>query len=334
CRFCQASQLYRPVRERPVEDILEIMDQVLSDTGWEKAGLLTLSLSDYSRLDELLQGLEEVASRHHAALSRPSMRPDTITRMGSDHEVTGRVTIAPEAGTEELRNRINKPMKDSAILESVHSIFRMGARGIKLYFIIGFPGETDEDVKAIGKLALRIAKIARESGLNPRKSVTVALSPFVPKAQTPLQWAPQMEESLVWNRIKQVRRICGRKVGVSWNSPRVALVEALLSLGDGAETADMLQEAVEMGARFDAWGDRFRLDIWKVVLGRHLELVDGLHQGIPLDAPLPWASLSTGVSEEFLKREYSRFQQGIPTPDCRKEECAGCGACRGAEDGS
>lgn len=335
CRFCQASQLYRPVRERPVEDVLEIMDRILSATGWEKAGVLTLSLSDYSRLDELLQGLKEVARSHHAALSRPSMRPDSIARMGRNHEVTGRVTIAPEAGTEELRTRINKPMKDSTILEAVNRIFRMGAKGVKLYFMIGIPGETEDDVRAIGKLALRIAGAARENGMNPRKSVNVALSPFVPKAQTPLQWAPQMEESLVWERIKQVRRTLRRKVQLTWNSPRVAMVEALLSLGDEGDTADMLQEAVEAGARFDAWGDRFRWDIWKEVLNGHPELVKRLRRGIPLDEPLPWDSLSTGVSEDFLKREYRRFKKGIPTLDCRNEKCSECGACtsKGCADG-
>lgn len=327
CRFCQASQLYRPVRERSAGDSLAIMDSILSSTGWEKAGMLTLSLSDHSQLPLLLEGMERVAARHHAASSMPSMRPDTILRIEEGHDVTGRLTIAPEAGTPELRNRINKPMEDGTILEAVRTVFGSGARGVKLYFIIGLPTETDEDVRGIGRLALRIAGISREFRLNPRKTVTVALSPFVPKAGTPLQWAPQMDEEEIWRRIGIVRGICGRKVNLSWNSPRVATVEAVLSLGDEGITADLLEKAVRRGARFDAWTDMFRWDVWSSLMEENPPVEERLRNGLDPSEPLPWEFISTGVSRDFLEREYRLFAEGVTTPDCRLAGCSDCGAC-------
>ncbi len=331
CRFCQASQLYRPVRERPAGEVVEIMDGVLASTGWEKAGLLTLSLSDYSCLPELLRGMDAVTSKHHAGSSMPSMRPDTILRMKERCDVTGRLTIAPEAGSETLRARMNKPMTDSTILEAVSTVFRMGARGIKLYFMIGLPMETEDDVGGIGRLALKVASICREHRRNPRKSVTVALSPFVPKAQTPLQWAPQLDEGSLWHRLDLVRKICGRKVNLGWNSPRVARVEALLSLGDDGDTSEMLEKAAGLGARFDAWTDNFRWDIWSSVIEDYPHLSKRLKNGLDPHEALPWDFVSTGVSREYLEREYERFMEGLPTSDCRTGGCNGCGACEGGE---
>ncbi|MCD4776646.1 MAG: TIGR03936 family radical SAM-associated protein [Candidatus Aegiribacteria sp.] len=329
CRFCQASQIYRPVRERPPEEIVDLMDRVLVSTGWEKSGLLTLSLSDYSRLPELIKGLDMLADRHHVSIGRPSMRPDTISRLEEGYRITGRITIAPEAGTESLRAKINKPISDELILEAADAVFRMGAKGIKLYFMLGLPEETDEDVRGIAELALNIAAIARRHHCNPKKSVTVALSPFVPKAQTPLQWSAQMTENELMRRIRIVRKICGRKVSLSWNSPMVAVVEGLLSLGDDGDTADMLEKASIRGAKFDAWTDRFRWDIWKDLIGEYNHLLKRLQEGIEPGKDLPWSFVSTGVSEAFLEEERKKYSKGQNTPDCREEGCAGCGACSG-----
>lgn len=329
CRFCQASQLYRPVRQRPADETLDLMDRALKSTGWEKAGLLTLSLSDHSELPSILEGMDILANRHHAASSMPSMRPDSVLRLKDACDLTGRLTLAPEGGSESLRERMNKPISDRTILEAVRTVFGMGARGIKLYFMIGLPLETEDDVRGISRLALQVASICREHRRNPRKSVTVALSPFVPKARTPLQWAPQMDEEEIWRRIRLVKKMCGRKVNLSWNSPRVAMVEAVLSLGDSDTTADILEEAVMEGARFDAWTDRFRWDIWSSILERNPETIGRLRKGLDPKAPLPWDFISTGVSEGHLKREYARYTEGTVTPDCREEGCRGCGACSG-----
>jgi radical SAM-linked protein len=329
CRFCQASQLNRPVRERPVSEILELMDSIQKCTGWEKAGLLTLSFSDYSRLPELLAGMDTICAMHHASLGRPSLRPDTLSRLEDCADITGRITMAPEAGSESLRRKMNKPLTDEVILKAADTVFRIGAKGIKLYFMVGLPGETLEDVRAIGRIATEIGRIARRYGRNPRKSVTVALSPFVPKAHTPLQWAAQMSDEELSKRIGLVRKICGKKVSISWNSPKVAVVEALLSLGDDGESADMLEKAVLRGARFDAWTDNFRWDIWKELLDEYNGLLEGVHKGSKPGDRLPWDFISTGVSREYLASEFERYFQEIPTPDCREQGCTGCGACPG-----
>ncbi|NOQ22627.1 MAG: DUF2344 domain-containing protein [Candidatus Aegiribacteria sp.] len=332
CRFCQASQLYRPVRERAPDETVDLLDRILESTGWEKSGLLTLSLSDYSHLPMLLEGMDMLAVKHHTSIGRPSMRPDTITRLEESCSITGRITIAPEAGTESMRQKINKPMSDEVILDAVDTVFRMGAKGIKLYFMVGLPEESDEDVTGIGELVLKIAAVARKHGRNPRKSITAALSPFVPKAHTPLQWSPQMDENELWRRIRMVRRICGKKVSLSWNSPNVAIIEGLLSLGNDGDTADMLEKAVLQGARFDAWTDRFRWDIWKDLIDGYDHLLTRLQSGIEPCEELPWNFVSTGVSQSFLEAENKRYSESRNTPDCREEGCRGCGACPGTMD--
>lgn len=333
CRFCQASQLNRPVRERSVSEILELMDSIQKCTGWEKEGLLTLSFSDYSRLPELLAGMDDICAKHHASFGRPSLRPDTLSRLEDCADITGRITMAPEAGSESLRRKMNKPLADEVILKAADTVFSIGAKGIKLYFMVGLPGETMEDVRAIGKIATEIGRIARRYGRNPRKSVTVALSPFVPKAHTPLQWAAQMSDEELSRRIGLVRKICGRSVSISWNSPRIASVEALLSLGDDRESADMLEKAVLRGARFDAWTDNFRWDIWKELLVEYNELLERVHRGSNPGDRLPWDFISTGVSREYLASEFERYFQETPTPDCREYGCTGCGACPGDSPG-
>ncbi len=329
CRFCQASQLYRPVRQRTSSEILDLVHRSLASTGWEKAGLLTLSLSDHTELRSLICGMKQITAMHHATSSMPSLRPDSILRMGDLCDVEGRVTLAPEAGTESLRERMNKPISDETILEAVDMVFRMGARGVKLYFMVGLPRESDDDLKGIAELVRRISRICRHHGRNPYKSVSVSLSPFVPKAQTPLQWASQMHEDEIWRRIELVRRSCGKRVNLGWNSPRVAVIEALLSLGDDGSTADMLEQAVLRGARFDAWTDLFRWDIWKDLMEEYPAVLERIRSSRDPHEPLPWDFISTGVDREFLRREYSRYLDNVSTPDCRSSGCHECGACDG-----
>ncbi len=329
CRFCQASQLYRPVRERPPQEVIDLLDRTLESTGWESSSLLTLSFSDYSSLPLLLEGMDMLSEKHHVSIGRPSMRPDTINRLEDGSGITGRVTIAPEAGTESLRQKMNKPISDEVILNAVDTVFRLGAKGIKLYFMVGLPEESDEDVTGIGELVLKIAALARKHGRNPRKSITAALSPFVPKAHTPLQWSPQMDENELWRRIRLVKKICGRKVSLSWNSPRMAVLEGLLSLGNDEDTADMLEKAVQQGARFDAWTDRFRWDIWRDIIEDYDHLRTRLQAGTQPGLDLPWSFISTGVSEAYLEAENKRYSDSLDTPDCREGGCSGCGACSG-----
>jgi len=327
CRFCSATQLARPVRERSASDSLEILEKAVLCTGWEKAGLLTLSLSDHSEVSELIAGAESVSRSLKVNVGRPSLRPDTFCRLTAT-SITGRVTIAPEAGSESLRSRINKPLSDEDILNTAEKAFQLGAKGMKLYFIVGLPGETDEDLAAIASLAARISKIARNYGRRSRKDITVALSPFVPKPHTPLQWAPQLPLEEIRRRLSLVRKAC-RRVNVSWNDPRLAVLEAVLGLGDGVLTADILEKAVLAGARFDAWNDLIRWDIWQTLLDEHPGVLGKIIAGLDSREVLPWNFVSTGVNPEWLESEYSRYHEGVPSPDCREAGCAGCGACNG-----
>ena len=326
CRFCQAGHTTRPVREREPSEVVELLSESLGLTGWEKAGLLTLSYSDYSRVTGLERALKPLQERSGARITRPSLRPDSIARLGSHELIQGRVTLAPEAGTEELRNRINKPISDDEILEGVEIALELGAKGVKLYFMVGLPMEKDRDLQAIARLAGRISGLARKRGRRKRRDVTVALSPFVPKPHTPLQWAGQGDVEDLRRRIGLVRKAC-RRVTVHYNDPRVAFVEAALSLG-GDDAAGVLLAAVTAGAAYDAWSDRFRWDVWEPLLsGSSLE--EWVRSTRPVDAPLPWDFVSTGVSRDYLMREWERYRSGETTPDCRTAGCRGCGACDG-----
>lgn len=317
CRFCQASQLSRPVRERNPEDALQLLEEAVGCTGWEQAGLLTLSYSDYSGLNQLLRGLGSLEEKLHVRVSQPSLRPDTLPGLEQKRFFRGSLTMAPEAGSERLRQVINKPITENEIIQAAETASRMGARGIKLYFMVGLPGETDDDLLAIASLADRISGL-----MGKKRTVTAALSPFVPKPHTPFQWAFQPDHTELWRRISLVRNSC-RKASVSWNDPRVSAVEHLLASG-GERTADILEKAFRMGAVFDGWSDLFKWEIWK-------ELLPAVKR-VPSEpgSSLPWDFVDTGVSREWLLEEYARSALELPLEDCRKSGCSGCGACSGS----
>ncbi|PIE52738.1 hypothetical protein CSA37_04775 [Candidatus Fermentibacteria bacterium] len=316
CRFCQASQLSRPVRERTAREATELLRESILCTGWEQAGFLTLSYSDYSSIDQLLQLVEPLEKELHLKVSQPSLRPDTLPCLESRRFFRGSLTMAPEAGTERLRKCINKPLSDKTIIKAAEAASRLGARGIKLYFMVGLPGETVEDLDGICSISDILAGI-----MGKKRKVTAALSPFIPKPHTPFQWCVQLKQEEMWQRITYVRERC-RSASVSWNDPRVSVMEHLLSCG-GRETADILEEAFRAGAVYDGWSDLYRWDIWKPLV----EANPVPHRN-PGD-PLPWDIVDLGVSQKWLAAEYARSQKGIPLPDCREAGCSGCGACDG-----
>jgi radical SAM superfamily enzyme YgiQ (UPF0313 family) len=328
CRFCQVSHLTRPVRERSAAESLDILDHTIRATGWEKAGLLSLSFSDHTEIEDLLEGTAELKNCLRVSIGQPSLRPDSLLNLPLDSVLSGRITLAPEAGSVALRSRINKPIPDDDIVASARKAFLQGAKGVKLYFMIGLPGETEEDLSGIGSLAARIASIARECGRRSRKDVTVALSPFVPKPHTPFQWAPMLPLQEMRRRLAFVRKRCGR-VSVNWNDPGISLLEGVLGLGDDTVTADLLEEAVLSGASFDAWTDLFRWDIWQELLESRPYILEGLEKGLGPDTELPWSFVCTGIDPAWLRREWERACEGEPLPDCRDIGCSGCGACTG-----
>lgn len=316
CRFCQASQLSRPVRERSPEDILELIRKSVNCTGWEQAGVLTLSFSDYSRLSELLEGFSILEEEMHLRISQPSLRPDTLPGLSSRKFFKGSLTMAPEAGSERMRKIINKPMSNDEILQAAKTASRMGARGIKLYFMIGLPGETDEDILAIAALADSVAKI-----MGNKRKVTAAVSPFVPKPHTPFQWFDQPGYEELWRRIQLVRSNCSR-ARVSWNDPKVSAVEYFLCTG-GKDSQYILEKAYRNGAVFDGWSDLFRWDIWEKLISEAQPV------NFHIEDPLPWDFVDTGVSRQWLIREYKRSFKEEVLPDCREAGCSDCGACDG-----
>ena len=316
CRFCQASQLSRPVRERPPEDVLELISGSVNSTGWEQAGVLTLSFSDYSRLNELLAGFGVLEEEMHVRISQPSLRPDTLPGLSSRKFFKGSLTMAPEAGSERLRRIINKPLSREEIIQAAETASRMGARGIKLYFMVGLPGETDEDVLAIAALADSVAKI-----MGKRRKVTVAISPFVPKPHTPFQWSDQPGHEELWRRIQLVRSNC-KRAKVAWNDPKISVVEYFLCTG-GKDSQDILERAYREGAVFDGWSDLFRWDIWEKLIGGKQPA------GFHIEDQLPWNFVDTGINRKWLIREHERSLREEILPDCREAGCSDCGACDG-----
>jgi len=326
CRFCQATQLARPVRERSVADIESIARRSIASTGWEDAGLLTLSFSDFTDLPALLAAVDGLEKELAVNISRPSLRPDTFVRLAGGSGITGRVTLAPEAGSETFRRRLNKDLGDAQVIEAVNAAFRLGATGVKLYFMAGLPGETDDDLRAIADLSSEAARAASRAGRS--GSVSISISPFVPKPHTPLQWCGQHPPQELRRRIALVRSMA-RRFTVGCNDPDAAALEGLMGLGDGTETPCLIEEAVAHGAGFEGWKEHFRRDIWKDCAEEHPALLERLFSGLDPSSDPEWSFVEAGSSVGFLREEYARFLRGEATPDCRESGCNGCGACDG-----
>ncbi|MBN1433525.1 DUF2344 domain-containing protein [Candidatus Fermentibacterales bacterium] len=330
CRFCISSFTGRPVRERSIDDIASILEEAISSTGWEEAGLLSLSFSDYSDLAGLMARVAEFEARTHTAVSRPSLRPDSLLRLDPSSPVRGRLTLAPETGSELLGRRLNKNLGNDIVVAAAERAFCMGATGIKLYFMIGLPMETEDDLAATARLVREVASLKGGSGrrkAGSKRAVTVSVSPFSPKPHTPLERAPQMPLEELERRLGILRDACGRFARVVWNDPRQAVIEAVLGLGD-ERASTLLEEASSRGARLDGWSDHLRWEVWEELLREQPGLIEWVRS--ERDAELPWEFISTGVSRDFLRSEYRAYLDAETTPDCREAgRCSGCGACPG-----
>jgi radical SAM superfamily enzyme YgiQ (UPF0313 family) len=327
CRFCHAGMTYRPRRERTVGDIVRAVSDGLDATGWEEVSLLSLSTSDYSRLEELLERLAPELEKRHISLALPSLRPETVTDRIIEATAAVRksgFTIAPEAGTERLRSVINKDMSDADILGGCERILEAGWQNLKLYFMIGLPTETEKDLDGIVSLIGRIMNMRRARG---RFRLSVTISPFVPKAHTPFQWERQCSiEEIAEKEQYLARRIRHRKVDLGLREPRVSALEGVLARG-GREVWPIVLDAWRSGCRFDSWRDRLRFDLWEKAIERHGNGIDKLLAGFDPGAPLPWEAFTVKVSKNFLLRERERAARAETTPDCRNGTCGGCGAC-------
>ncbi|MFH1080022.1 MAG: TIGR03960 family B12-binding radical SAM protein [Pseudomonadota bacterium] len=325
CRFCQAGMVWRPVRERHPAGIELMAEEMLCSTGHHDLSLLSLSSGDYSRIEPLLASLMDRYHGRRIALALPSLRVETLTR--SLMEEIKRVrktsfTLAPEAGTQRLRDVINKGNSEADLLATTEQVFAAGWKSLKLYFMLGLPGETQADMDGIADLAHQVLREARHRG-----QVTVSLSTFVPKPHTPFQWAGQI--GLAETREKQdyfKRRLRGPNLHIKWHDARMSLLEGLLARGD--ETMGLLIErAFQSGCRFDGWSDHFRFDLWEQAMTDLAIRPDAELGERRLTDRFPWDRIDCGLSRHFLTREWRKSIQGELTADCRMEPCHLCGVC-------
>jgi radical SAM family uncharacterized protein len=327
CRFCHAGIVSRPVRERSVEEIVEAIEQALANTGYEEVGLLSLSSSDYTHIVELVEAVSQRFAGRHLSISLPSLRIASFSVDLMDALKDSRrsgFTLAPEAATERMRQIINKPLSTVQLLDTVRAIYSRGWHNLKLYFMIGHPSETIEDVQAIADLCKAVLAEGRKL-IGRRAQVTAGVSTFIPKPHTPFQWAPcDTLEQITAKQELLKRNLRGLGLKLNWNSPQDTLLEAWLSRGD-RRMAEVVYQAWLSGAKFDAWKDRFRFDLWQqAFVAAGLDPAFYTHRPRPLDELFPWDHISTAVRKKYLADDYLRSQQGLTRDDCR-ESCYACG---------
>ena len=327
CRFCQAGMIYRPVRERSVDEILETISQLIATTGHNEVGLLSLSSSDHSGIEEIVSGALAEHSTDGLAISLPSLRIDSfsvrLATMIQSTRKTG-LTFAPEAGSQRLRDVINKGVSESDLLTATEAAFASGWNRIKLYFMMGLPTETDDDILEIARLVRTIhakGKAIRQRHID----INVSIATFVPKPHTPFQWSPLIAREVAVHRHSLLRNeLRGRGIHVSWPDWDSTWLEAILSRGD-RRVGQVILCAWQSGARFDAWSEYLDPDLWHRALARaELDPTDYTTRAREQAELFPWEHINAGVTRAFLWREYQRSLKGELSPDCRAH-CHQCG---------
>jgi radical SAM family uncharacterized protein len=327
CRFCHAGMVMRPVRERPVGEVVEAIASIVCQTGFEEVGLLSLSSSDYSQIGQLVQRIVERCEGQHLSISLPALRADSFSVELADAISHGRrtgFTFAPEAATERLRAAINKPISDEKMLEVAGTIFQRGWRTIKLYYMIGFPDEEMADVRAIARAAKSVLALGRKAH-GRRAKVNVSVNTFVPKPHTPFQWAGLASTAATIERQRILRdALRGKGLKLSYSDPDVTVLEAALARGD-RRVGEVVERAWRYGARFDAWGEMRDSSAWQRAWTEPaLDPAFYAHRERAVDETLPWEVVSTGVSKRFLLSEMRRSREAQTLQDCR-HTCHGCG---------
>jgi len=326
CRFCQASTIYRPVRERSQDEVLQAVGQVLENTGYDELSLVSLSTSDYPDIDKLVEALTKLYP--NVTFSLPSLRiASTSIKLMESLSSTRKsgLTFAPEAGSERLRHVINKCIPESVLMETASIAFERGWTTLKLYFMIGLPQETMEDVQYIVKLIEKVHKIGRES-MGHRARIGISLSTFVPKPHTPFQWTAQDKEDQIHAKHEIVRNgAVARGLKLSWQDPKTSLLEAVISRGD-RRIGKVIYRAWQLGSSFDAWSEHFKWENWLQAFNEcGLDPAFYAQREHALDEILPWSHIHVGVTASYLKREYRKALKGEETGDCRYEGCNVCG---------
>ena len=338
CRFCQAGQIYRPVRERDAEVLKKYAVEMLANTGHEEISLSSLSSSDYSRLDELLEFLIEECGRKHINISLPSLRIDAFSLdvMSKVQDVKkSSLTFAPEAGSQRLRDVINKGLTEEVILKGAALAFEGGWTRVKLYFMLGLPTETEEDIKGIGELSNKIAAtffetVPKDRRVNGKVQIVTSTSFFIPKPFTPFQWASMCTKEEFLEKAYQTKKgimeqLNQKSIKYNWHEADVSVLEGVFARGD-RRIAQVILEAYRRGCLFDSWSEYFKNDVWLqcfedcgVDIGFYTtrERAD--------DEIFPWDFIDCGVTRQFLLREWKKAQEGVVSPNCQTQ-CQGCGA--------
>ena len=331
CRFCQAGYVYRPVRNRSEELLRGYAVEAVEDSGYQDMTLSSLSTSDYPHLVELCDDLEDFCAQRHVTLALPSLRADNFSMALMERLQKGRktgLTFAPEAGTQRLRDAINKNLTEEDLLESCRRAFAGGYSAVKLYFMLGLPTETDEDVLGIADIAAHVMHAWRESALNKTRGVriTVSTSWFVPKTHTPFQWEPQIPIEEYERRVKLLREAMNTKsVTYNWHPSPTSFMEAVISCGD-RRLGKVIETAWRKGETLSAWEDYFDLNRWMEAFEEcGLDPHFYANRRRSEDEILPWSMISCGVAPGYLKREHALSYEGVTTPDCRTH-CNACGA--------
>ena len=325
CRFCQAGSIYRPLRERPQEEIIEAAGKIIASCGYNEISLVSLNTSDYPDIDKLVFSLSNRFP--DLTLSLPSLRIDSpsiklVDSLPSHHKPG--LTFAPEAGSERLRRIINKGIHEEDILNTAAAAFERGWTGLKLYFMLGLPCETTEDVEGIVHIIGKIRQLSRSQGRTPQ--LRISLSTFVPKPHTPFQWAAQESEEQLNPKHELLKRELHQKgVRLSWQDPKLSLLEAVLSRGD-RRIGKAIYYAWQSGCTFDAWDERFNYDIWLRAFNESgIDPHFYAQRERSLDEILPWNHIDIGLTTDFLKREYQRALNSQETTDCHHGPCNACG---------
>ncbi|MFC1929287.1 TIGR03960 family B12-binding radical SAM protein [Chloroflexota bacterium] len=335
CRFCQAGMTYRPVRERPHEEVIEAAGEIINHCGYDEISLVSLNTSDYPGIEQLVTSLP---TRYpNLALSIPSLRLDAsaISLLSSlpSRSKTG-LTFAPEAGSERLRRVINKNISEDSILTTAATAFTRGWNSLKLYFMVGLPTETPEDIESIVELVSKIRAAGREVLGGKTPQIRISAATFVPKPHTPFQWAAQDVEAQLNIKQELLRQGLPRKgVKLSWHDPKISLLEAVLSRGD-RRLGEVIHRAWKLGATLDAWTERFDYEKHWLPAFAESGIEPGFyaHRERALDEMLPWSHIDAGVTAAFLKAEYRRAIKGESTADCRYYACNACGLQRTRPD--
>lgn len=327
CRFCQAGFYYRPIRERSVDTLTRQACELMDNTGYDELGLLSLSTGDYSQLKELVDRIKAEADARKVKLALPSLRLDSFEAEIYEEMQGASLTFAPEAGTQRLRDVINKNISDEDVVSSLTAALKYGVKNVKLYFIMGLPTETEDDLKGIVDIVKLVKDLHRQFGTSKLLNITVSTSIFIPKPLTPFQWERQISIEEMRNKQEFMRdNLRMKNVKYSWHGAQSSLIEAIFARGDRS-LAKSIVKAYELGCVFDSWSENFDFDKWMRAFEESGADYRKFLEGFSEDEELPWDIIDNGVSKKYLLAERHKAYRGETTPNCLNK-CNGCGANR------